>query len=155
MGDFFVVLRTAIIAPFINVTLSMYEHVVSCKRLAQSAYGLLYLVSMAQQKQKRSRTYARNRAASVSRRGYEKLYETDSAYFLKLVIVVLLGMFWVRFGTPIQWFGVPIGGVPVGLLAGLILIKQFEKYQQDRKIWYAILVIVAIVSNFLPTGFLL
>lgn len=117
-----------------------------------SAYAILKIMSQQKQKTKRSRTYARNRAASVSRRGYEKIFESDGTYFLKLIVVVLLGTFWLRFGEPI-WIGsVPVGAVPVGLLLGLILVNRFEKFQSDRKIWYAILVIVTILCYFAPTG---
>lgn len=112
---------------------------------------------MPQQKQKtkRPRTYARNRATSVSRRGYEKVFESDGTYFLKLVVVVLLGMFWLKFAQPISWLGVPLTGVPVGFLIGLILVNRFEKFQSDRKIWYAILIIVTIISYFVPAGIVL
>lgn len=107
---------------------------------------------MANQKTKRPRTYAKNRAATVSRRGYEKVFESDSAYFLKLVIYALLGTLWLKFAHPISIFGMPFNGVPIGLLLGLIAVQQFEKYQTDRKIWYAILLVVTIISYFVPAG---
>lgn len=103
---------------------------------------------MARQKQKRPRTYARNR----SKRYREFIYESDSTYFLKLVIYVLLGTLWLKFALPITWLGIPIGGIPVGMLVGLILVRRFEKYQSDRKIWYAILLVVTILSHFVPAG---
>lgn len=109
---------------------------------------------MATQKQK-PRTYARNRPATVSRKGYEKIFESDSTYFLKLVVFVLLGTFWVKFKLPVTWLGLPLGGVPVGLLVGLLLVRQFEKYQADRKIWYATLVVVTIICYILPAGVLI
>jgi len=103
---------------------------------------------MPRQKQKRPRTYARNRA-----RGYhEKLYESDSAYFLKLVVYALLGTFWLKFADPVSLAGVPFGGIPVGLLVGLLLVRYFEKFQSNRKIWYAILLVVTIISHFVPAG---
>lgn len=103
---------------------------------------------MARQKQKRPRTYARNR---VKRYG-EKIYESDSTYFLKLVIFVLLGTFWIKLGEPISLGIIPVAAIPVGLLLGLVLVRQFEKHQSDRKIWYAILLIVTIISNFTASG---
>jgi NhaP-type Na+/H+ or K+/H+ antiporter len=106
---------------------------------------------MGQQKQK-TRTYARFRAATVSRRGYEKSFESDATYFLKLVVFVLLGTLWLKFQQPIEWLGVPFMGVPLGLLIGLIFVGKFEKYQSDRKIWYAILIVVAVISYFVPAG---
>jgi hypothetical protein len=110
---------------------------------------------MTVQKQKKSRTYARNRATSASRRGYEKIVESDSTYFLKLVVFVLLGTFWLKFSQPITWLGMPFRGFPLGLIVGLVLVSRFEKLQADRKIWYAILLIVAIISYFVPAGIVL
>lgn len=107
---------------------------------------------MTKTKQKRPRTYARNRAAAVSRRGYEKVFESDGTYFLKLVVVVLLGTFWLKFAQPMSWLGIPLNGIPAGFLVGLILVNRFEKIQSDRKIWYAILIIVTILSYFVPAG---
>ncbi|HEX6416262.1 MAG TPA: hypothetical protein VFZ62_01940 [Candidatus Saccharimonadales bacterium] len=107
---------------------------------------------MATTKQKRPRTYARNRAAAVSRRGYEKVFESDGTYFLKLVVFVLLGTFWLRFAQPVEWMGFTLTAIPVGMILGLFLVNRFEKYQADRKIWYAILIIVTIVCAFSPTG---
>lgn len=107
---------------------------------------------MARQKQKRPRTYARNRAASISRRRYEKIYETDSTYFLKLVICVLLGTLWLKFAQPVSWLGLPVNGIPAGTLIGLVLVNRFEKFQADRKIWYAILLVVSIICYFVPAG---
>lgn len=106
---------------------------------------------MTRQKQKRPRTYARNRA-NVTRRGYERIVESDSTYFLKLVIFILLGTLWLKFEQPITWLGVPFNGIPVGLLVGLILVSRFEKSQANRKIWYAILIVVAIICYFVPAG---
>lgn len=107
---------------------------------------------MKAQKQKNTRTYARNRAATISRKGNEKVFESDSTYFLKLVVFVLLGTFWLKFAQPVSWMGVPLSGVPVGMLIGLLLVHRFEKYQADRKIWYAILLVVTIICYFVPAG---
>jgi len=115
---------------------------------------LVYFFVMAQQKQKRPRTYARNRAAAVSRRGYEKVFESDGTYFLKLVVFVLLGTFWIKFQYPITWLGMPLSAIPAGFLVGLILVNRFEKIQLDRKIWYAILIVVTIICYFVPAGIL-
>jgi hypothetical protein len=110
---------------------------------------------MAKQKQKRSRTYARNRAAALTRRGNEVLFETDSTYFLKLVVFVLLGTLWVKFSDPLIWMGFQFNAIPVGMLVGLLLVNKFEKYQSDRKIWYAILLVVTIICYFVPAGVIL
>lgn len=110
---------------------------------------------MAKQKQKRPRTYARNRATALTRRGNEVLFETDSTYFLKLVVFVLLGTLWVKFSDPLVWMGLQFNAIPVGMLIGLLLVNKFEKYQADRKIWYAILLVVTIICYFVPAGIIL
>ena len=99
----------------------------------------------------RPRTYARNRAA-VSRRGYEKLFEADSTYFLKLIICVLLGTLWLKFASQITVAGIYVGAIPAGLIIGLVLINQFEKIQADRKIWYAVLIVMTVICYFVPAG---
>lgn len=99
----------------------------------------------------RPRTYARNRV--FSRRGNEKIYETDSWYFLKLVVVLLLGTLWLKFAAPLSIGGVvPLNGIPIGLLVGVVLVSKFEPLQINRRIWYAILVVVTIITYFLPAG---
>lgn len=107
---------------------------------------------MHKQKQKRPRTYARNRAAALSRKGYEKVFESDSTYLFKLVCFVLLGTLWLKFEQPITWMDLPLTGIPVGMLIGLIFVHSFEKYQIDRKIWYATLIVVTIICYFVPAG---
>jgi hypothetical protein len=104
---------------------------------------------MANAKQKH-RTYARNRAASISRRGYENSIEADSTYFLKLIIAVLLGAFWIKFKDPVVGYGFQFFGVPVGLFIGLILIHRFEKRQSDRKIFYAVTILTSLLCLFMP-----
>jgi len=107
-------------------------------------------------KQKQS-TATRPRAratsrSSVSRRSYEKLFESDGAYLLKLVLTVLLGMFWLRFNPTISWGSLQVSALPIGCIVGLLFVSRFERFQSDRKIWYAVLVIVTIVSYFFATG---
>ncbi len=107
---------------------------------------------MAQQKQKTTRKKSTARVATISRRHYEKVFESDGTYLLKLVAFVLLGTLWLKFQQPVLWLGMPFSGLPVGLLIGLLLVKKFEKYQEDRKIWYAILIVVTIICYFVPAG---
>lgn len=106
------------------------------------------------QNKNRARTYARNRAA-VSRRGYEKVFEADSTYFLKLIICVLLGTLWLKFSSAITVGGVYVGAIPAGLIVGLVLINRFEKIQADRKIWYAVLIVMSVICYFVPAGFII
>lgn len=80
--------------------------------------------------------------------------EGDGAYFLKLVLYIVLGSFWLKFGTPLRIGDFLIYGVPIGLVIGL-LFASHEHFQIDRKIEYAILVLMTIVTFFLPAGIVL
>lgn len=78
-----------------------------------------------------------------------KTTESDSTYFLKLVLYVVLGSLWLKFAEPITLGGFQLFGLPVGLVLGLI-IASHDRFQIDRKIEYAVLLIVAIVSFIVP-----
>lgn len=80
--------------------------------------------------------------------------EKDGIYFLKLVLYVIAGAFWLRFSDPIIIGNIVIGALPIGFLIGL-LFASHEKLQIDRKIEYAVLLISAIISVFLGTGIIL
>ena len=110
---------------------------------------------MTRTKQKNRKNSPKNRAAAVSRNGHEKAFESDGTYLLKLVVFVLLGTLWLKFAQPVTWLGIPLTAIPLGLLAGLILVNRFEKYQSDRKIWYAILIVVTIICYFVPAGIII
>ncbi|NCU37509.1 hypothetical protein EOL96_00375 [Candidatus Saccharibacteria bacterium] len=101
-------------------------------------------------KQHKHRTYARHR--TVSRRGSFKNTETDGQYLLKLVVIVILGTVWLKFASPVYLVFIPLTGIPIGILFGLLLVRQFEKSQVDRKLWYLVLIIVTILSYFIPAG---
>lgn len=110
---------------------------------------------MTKSKTKKPTPKPRNRPAISSRAVSEKVYESDGTYLLKLVAFVLLGTLWLKFSQPITWFGMQMNGIPLGLLIGVLLVSKFEKYQSDRKIWYAILIIVTIICYFAPAGILI
>lgn len=80
--------------------------------------------------------------------------EPDSVYFLKLVLYVVLGSFWLKFSQPIQIGDFLIHGFPLGLVVG-ILFASHDHFQIDRKIEYALLVLVTIITFFLPAGIVL
>ncbi len=102
-----------------------------------------------QYRKPRHRTYARNRGRNNV--GYH-LSEGDGVYFLKLVTVVLLGTLWLKLAIPMEWNGIIVAAFPLGTLLALVAIRLFEKNQLDRKIWFAVLVIVTILSYFVPAG---
>lgn len=80
--------------------------------------------------------------------------ETDSAYFLKLVLYVILGSVWLKFATPLIIGDIVLNGLPIGLVLGLIFASH-DHFQVDRKIEYAVLLIVTILSYFAPSGILI
>ena len=82
----------------------------------------------------------------------EKVFETDGVYFLKLVGVFLLGTFWIKFSDPISIGVFQLTAIPAGVFVGFLLVRAFEKHQADRKIWYALLVVIGVVSNFQAAG---
>jgi len=101
------------------------------------------MVQKKQTKSPKKKPIAKHRRAAAIR---ERLFETDSTYLLKLVIVLMLGAIWLRLATPVTWLGLPFGAIPLGLIIGLIVVKLGEKHQSDRKIWYVVLIVVAIVT---------
>jgi hypothetical protein len=80
--------------------------------------------------------------------------EADSIYFLKLVLYIVLGSFWLKFSHPLRVGDFLLNGFPLGLLVGLVFASR-DHFQIDRKIEYAVLIIVTIVSFFLPSGIVL
>ncbi len=116
---------------------------------------IINIIIMTKQK---PRTYARNRSKSsefFSRRGYERIYENDSTFFLKLVVFVVLSAFWLRLKEPIEVGVLVVQAVPIGLLIALLLVLKLEKYQFNRKIWYVTLILMAILTSFTPVGVLI
>ncbi len=77
--------------------------------------------------------------------------EADSAYFLKLILYVLLGATWIRFATPLHLGTFQLNGAPLGMLFGIVLASH-DHFTMDRKIEYAILIIMTILTYFLPAG---
>lgn len=89
------------------------------------------------------------------KRFHERVFESDSTYFLKLVVIVLLGTFWLKFSNTITWAGFAISAIPLGILIGFLIVRAFEHHQEDRKIWYAVLLVVGVISYFVPAGIVL
>ncbi len=83
-----------------------------------------------------------------------KATESDGAYFLKLVLYVVLGSMWLKFASPIQFGDIVINALPFGLVLGLIFASH-DHFQVDRKIEYAVLIVVTIISYFAPAGILI
>lgn len=101
----------------------------------------------------KQRTYARNRV--LSRKGREVISESDGQFLLKLVLVVILGTFWLKFRAPLEVGIFTVSAIPVGLALGLILVNRFEKYQFNRKLWYSTLILISVICLFAPAGIVL
>lgn len=80
--------------------------------------------------------------------------QADSTYFLKLVLYVVVATLWLKFATPFTIGPVLINGLPLGLAVGLIFASH-DHFKIDRKIEYAVLVVMTIVTYFLPAGVVL
>lgn len=109
------------------------------------------IVSMGKSKKQTKRS--KNRPAHIIYR--DRIVEADSTYFLKLVVVVILSTLWLKFATPMTWNDVPFSAFPLGALIAIVGIRLYEKDAVDRKIWYAVIVIVTILSYFVPAGIVL
>lgn len=81
----------------------------------------------------------------------QKVQESDGKYFLKIVLYVVLGSLWLKFHQPLEFGWFVLNGLPIGLLIGLLMVSR-DRFQVDRKIEYALLIVVAVVSYFLPSG---
>lgn len=86
---------------------------------------------------------------STKKKKSTKTTESDSAYFLKIVLYIVLGTLWLKFAEPIMIGGFQLFGLPLGLILGLVFASH-DHFQIDRKIEYAVLIIVAIVSFIVP-----
>jgi hypothetical protein len=79
--------------------------------------------------------------------------ETDGTFLLKIVLYVVLGSLWLKFAQPLAIGGFNVRGLPIGLVIGLIFASH-DHFQVDRKLEYVILIVMTVLSFFLPTGIL-
>jgi ABC-type dipeptide/oligopeptide/nickel transport system permease component len=77
--------------------------------------------------------------------------ETDSQYFLKLILYLVLGSTWLRISIGGQG---TIWPIPIGALLGIIFARH-DSFQIDRKIEYATIVLSMFVGFWLPIGLIL
>lgn len=73
--------------------------------------------------------------------------EPDSAYFLKIVMYLIVGSQWLRIEHMPKW-SLPI---PLGLIIGLFFASH-DHFAIDRKIEYALLIVSAFIAFWLPIG---
>lgn len=78
----------------------------------------------------------------------QKIESYDSVFILKLILYLILGMFWL-------WIVDDTGAVnlvlPAGPLIGL-LFAAHEHFQIDRKLEYTVLILSSFVSFLLEAG---
>jgi hypothetical protein len=72
-----------------------------------------------------------------SKKTSSKEKETDSVYFLKILIYFVLGTIWIKFNGYVIF--------PAGLIFG-VLIAQKDHFAIDRKVEYAILLMAAVLG---------
>jgi hypothetical protein len=84
----------------------------------------------------------------------QEVPEKDSVYFFKIVLYIVLGSFWLKFLHPIQIGDIQLNGFPLGLIIGL-LFASHDHFQVDRKIEYAILIVITVITYFVPAGIVL
>ena len=77
--------------------------------------------------------------------------ESDGNYFLKIVLYIVLGSFWLKFDNPMYVGPLILNGLPIGLLLGLVFASR-DHFQVDRKIEYAILIVAAVLAYFVDSG---
>lgn len=82
----------------------------------------------------------------------ELLFESDSTYLLKLVLYALLATVWLRLGDAAPLGSFTIKALPIGLFFSLFLVRLIERHQLDRKILYATIIVIGIITAFLPAG---
>jgi hypothetical protein len=63
--------------------------------------------------------------------------ETDSTYFLKILLYFVLGTIWVKYNGYVVF--------PIGLVIGVIFTRS-DHFAIDRKIEYAVLMISALLG---------
>ncbi|NCU30514.1 hypothetical protein EOM57_01790 [Candidatus Saccharibacteria bacterium] len=80
--------------------------------------------------------------------------ESDSTYFLKLVLYMILGSLWIKLVNPIHLGPLILNGLPIGLIIGILYVSH-EHFQINRKIGYAIMLVMTVISFFLPVGIII
>ncbi|MGB3024081.1 MAG: hypothetical protein WBB39_04750 [Candidatus Saccharimonadales bacterium] len=88
---------------------------------------------------------------NLKKRSARAPIERDSTYFLKIVLYIILGSLWIKLASPVYIGTIIVGGFPLGLAIGLMFASH-DHFQVDRKIEYALLIIVTIMTYFLPAG---
>lgn len=73
--------------------------------------------------------------------------DVDAIYFLKLVIILILGSLWLKIGNGQTW-QLPL---PIGMAAGVLFVRN-ERLKNDRKIMYSVLLVAMLIGFWAPFG---
>lgn len=76
--------------------------------------------------------------------------ESDSAYFLKLVMYLIIGSQWLWFIDPRTGLGASFP-IPIGFIAG-IAFATHDHFEIDRKIEYGILLVAMFIGFWTRIG---
>ncbi len=74
--------------------------------------------------------------------------ETDSAYFFKIVLYLIIGSQWLRLVDPELTKQIPI---PLGFIIGMFFASH-DHFKIDRKIEYALLTVGMFIGFWVQTG---
>ena len=97
---------------------------------------------------KKQRTVsARKAQKTVNKKSPKKPAESDGAFFLKIVLFLVVSSFWVR----IQFNDGSELPLPVGALLA-VMYALHEHFQIDRKIELALILVALFISFWLPVG---
>lgn len=110
---------------------------------------MLYYRLMAKKTPKKPLT-KKQRLKTVRRSN--KQIESDGSYFLKLVCLIVAATMWLKFADPLHIGPLIVAGFPLGACLALLWVAIYEREQIDRKIWYGVVVVVAIICFFIPAG---
>jgi hypothetical protein len=80
--------------------------------------------------------------AKTKQKQVKILSQSDSTYFLKLVLYLVVGTQWIFFVNPDMTSQFPL---PLGLIVGLFFTTR-ERFKIDRKIEYAVLLVATMVG---------
>lgn len=98
------------------------------------------ILLMANKKKKQKRTASTKKTTQAE--------ESDSTYILKLALYLIVGSLWVRISFDSGNGQIPI---PIGFIIGLLFAMQ-DRFNTDRKIEYALLLVAMFIGFWLPIG---
>jgi hypothetical protein len=101
---------------------------------------------------KRNKNRRRSAHAIAHKSLREVIFESDSTYLFKLISYTIVATLWLKFGQPLRFGGLSLQALPLGLFAGLLAVRLIEARQLDRKIMYAMVMTMGILTYFVPAG---